>query len=184
MIPYHQRAKYLISQFQEIHIGHIRRSENDKADALANLAASLTLPEQRDVQITVGERRLLSPALERIEEENDVNAINVFEVKEEQDWQQPIINYIQHGRLPSDSRQRVDIRRRALRFAYLNDTFYRRSFDGILLRCDSASLAISEPNIEEEEAKVPTASSQSKTMSCRKTAKHKTRLKSNGVVSH
>ena len=104
MIPYHQRAKYLISQFQEIHIGHIRRSENDKADALANLAASLTLPEQRDVQITVGERRLLSPALERIEEANDVNAINVFEVKEEQDWQQPIINYIQHGRLPSDSR--------------------------------------------------------------------------------
>ena len=46
------------------------------------------------------------------------------------------------------------------------------------------SLAILEPNIEEEEAKVPTASSQSKTMSCRKTAKHKTRLKSNGVVSH
>ena len=33
---------------------------------------------------------------------------------------------------------------------------------------DSASLAISEPNIEEEEAKVPTASSQSKTMSCTK----------------
>ena len=49
---------------------------------------------------------------------------------------------------------------------------------------DSASLAISEPNIGEEEAKVPTASSQSKTMSCRKTAKHKTRLKSNDVVSH
>ena len=49
---------------------------------------------------------------------------------------------------------------------------------------DSASLAISEPNIEEEEAKVPTASSQSKTMSCSKIAKHKTHLKCNGVVSH
>ena len=147
LIPYHQRAKYLMSQFQEIHIGHISRSENDKANALANLAASLTLPEQRDVQITVGERRLLSPALERIEEANDVNAINVFEVEEEQDWRQPIINYIQHGRLPSDSRQRVDIRRRALRFAYLNDTLYRRSFDGILLRClskDEATRALFE----------------------------------------
>lgn len=55
LIPYHQRAKYLMSQFQEVHIGHIPRSENDKADALANLATSLTLPEQRDVQITVGE---------------------------------------------------------------------------------------------------------------------------------
>ena len=49
---------------------------------------------------------------------------------------------------------------------------------------ENASLAISEPNIEEEEVKAPTASSQSKTMSCRKTAKHKTRLKSNGVISH
>lgn len=55
LIPYHQRAKYVMSQFQEVHIGHIPRSENDKANALANLATSLTLPEQRDVQITVGE---------------------------------------------------------------------------------------------------------------------------------
>lgn len=106
LIPYHQRAKYLMSQFQEVHIGHIPRSENDKANALANLAASLTLPEQRDVQITVGERKLLPPALERIEEANGVNAINVFEIEEEQDWRQPIIIYIQHGRLPSDPRQK------------------------------------------------------------------------------
>ena len=49
---------------------------------------------------------------------------------------------------------------------------------------DSASLATTEPNIEEEEANVPTASSQSKTMSCSKIVKHKTRLKRNGVVSH
>ena len=49
---------------------------------------------------------------------------------------------------------------------------------------DNASLATSEPNIEEEEANVPTASSQSKTMSCCKIVKHKTRLKHNGVISH
>ena len=42
--------------------------------------------------------------------------------------------------------------------------------------------AISEPTIEEEETKAPTAIS--KMMSCRKTTKHKTCLKSNGVVSH
>ena len=53
-----------------------------------------------------------------------------------------------------------------------------------LLLIDSASIATSEPNIKEEEANVPTASSQSKTMSCSKIVKHKTRLKCNGVVSH
>ena len=46
---------------------------------------------------------------------------------------------------------------------------------------DSANL---ESNIEKEEATVPTASSQSKTMSCSKVVRHKTRLKCNGVVSH
>ena len=49
---------------------------------------------------------------------------------------------------------------------------------------DSASLATSEPNIEEEEANVPTASFQAQTMSCSKIVKHKTRLKCNSVVSH
>ncbi|KAL6977243.1 hypothetical protein U1Q18_026039, partial [Sarracenia purpurea var. burkii] len=50
-------------------------SENDKADALANLAASLTLPEQRDIQVTVGERHLLPSAMERIEQEEITNAV-------------------------------------------------------------------------------------------------------------
>ena len=63
LVPYHERAKYLMSQFQDIHVSHIPRSENDKADALANLAASLTLPSERDIQVTIGERYLLPPAM-------------------------------------------------------------------------------------------------------------------------
>ncbi|KAI5323354.1 hypothetical protein L3X38_032426 [Prunus dulcis] len=59
LIPYHERAKYLMSQFQDIHVSHILKSENDKVDALANLAASLTLPDERDIQIIVGERYLV-----------------------------------------------------------------------------------------------------------------------------
>ena len=62
---YHERAKHLVSQFQEINIAHIPRSENNKADALAKLAASLTLPEEREVKITVGERHLLPSTLEQ-----------------------------------------------------------------------------------------------------------------------
>ncbi|BFG25130.1 hypothetical protein CerSpe_114030 [Prunus speciosa] len=64
LVSYNDRAKYLKTQFQEIQIAHIRRSENDKADALANLAASLSLPEERDIQVTVGERHLLPPAFD------------------------------------------------------------------------------------------------------------------------
>ncbi|XP_024027419.1 uncharacterized protein LOC112093376 [Morus notabilis] len=41
LTPYHEKTKHLMSQFQDIMLSHILRSENDKADALASLAASL-----------------------------------------------------------------------------------------------------------------------------------------------
>ncbi|KAI5316649.1 hypothetical protein L3X38_036356 [Prunus dulcis] len=138
LVPYHERAKYLISQFQDIHVSHIPRSENDKADALANLAASLTLPSERDIQVTVGERYLLSPAIERIEEVVDSNVITSSECEEEPDdleWRHPIIEYLLLEKLPNDSRKKAEVRRRATRFLYLNGTLYKRSFDGMLLRC-------------------------------------------------
>ncbi|KAI5317663.1 hypothetical protein L3X38_037370 [Prunus dulcis] len=138
LVPYHERAKYLMSQFQDIHVSHIPRSENDKADALANLAASLTLPSERDIQVTIGERYLLSPAMERIEEVVDSNVITSSKCEEEPDdldWRHPIIEYLLLGKLPNDSRKKAEVRRRATRFLYLNDTLYKRSFDGMLLRC-------------------------------------------------
>ena len=135
LVFYYQRGKYLMSKFQDIQINHVPRSENDKADALANLAASLTLPEQRDIQVTVGERHLLPPALDRMEATESTNVVTVCEIEEDPDWRQPFIEYFLHGRLPSNPKRKVDLRRRALRFAYLNDTLYRRSIEGILLRC-------------------------------------------------
>ena len=53
-----------------------------------------------------------------------------------------MIDYLQYGKLPTDPRGRVDVRRRANRFVYLNDTLYKRSFDGILLRCLSKEEAV------------------------------------------
>ena len=134
LVPYHQRVKYLMGQFQNINVSHIPRSENDKADALANLAASLIQPDERDIQITVGERRLLPTLLERTEGINEVYVVSVFEV-EESDWRMDMIKYCQSGTLPTDPKKRVYVRRTAPRYTYLSDTLYRMSFDGILLRC-------------------------------------------------
>ncbi|BFG37617.1 hypothetical protein CerSpe_238910 [Prunus speciosa] len=38
--------------------------------------------------------------------------------------------------------KKAEVRRRATRFLYLNDTLYKRSFDGMLLRCLSKQDAI------------------------------------------
>ncbi|KAL0295180.1 UNVERIFIED_CONTAM: hypothetical protein Sangu_2513000 [Sesamum angustifolium] len=66
------------------------------------------------------------------EEENHV--MEVFEVEEE-DWRQPLIDYLEYGKLPNDLRRRTDIRRRATRFIYYKGTLYKRSFNEIFLHC-------------------------------------------------
>ncbi|KAL0289037.1 UNVERIFIED_CONTAM: hypothetical protein Scaly_2714600 [Sesamum calycinum] len=66
------------------------------------------------------------------EEENHVT--EAFEVEEE-DWRQPLVHYLKYGKLPNDLRRRIGTRRRATRFIYYKGTLYRRSFDGIFLRC-------------------------------------------------
>lgn len=75
---YHEKAKHLVSQFQEINIDHIPRSENKKADASTKLAASLNLPEEK-FKITIGERHILPSVLERIEEVDAVVTLGVQE---------------------------------------------------------------------------------------------------------
>ena len=46
-----------------------------------------------------------------------------------------IIEYLQHGRLLDDERHKTEFRRRAARFIYYKGTLFRRSFDGLFLRC-------------------------------------------------
>ena len=53
------------------------------------------------------------------------------------DWRFPLIDYALHGLLPDDPKEAASIRRRSLRFHYnpILKMLYRRSYDGILLRC-------------------------------------------------
>jgi len=74
-----------MAQFPKIEVNHVPRSENDKADALAKLAASLTLPNEREIQIIVGERHLLPSALDRFDDVREANVVWVFKVEEETD---------------------------------------------------------------------------------------------------
>ncbi|GAA0160564.1 hypothetical protein LIER_43529 [Lithospermum erythrorhizon] len=67
------------------------------------------------------------------------------------DLRQPFIDYFQHGRLPNDLKQKVDIRRRAPRFLYYHGTLFRRCFVEILLLCLStaeAAQAVVEANVK------------------------------------
>ncbi|XP_074266176.1 uncharacterized protein LOC141588642 [Silene latifolia] len=46
LIPYHRQARQLLNQLDSINIGHVPRSANNLADALANLVATLALGQK------------------------------------------------------------------------------------------------------------------------------------------
>ncbi|TYK19638.1 uncharacterized protein E5676_scaffold242G00250 [Cucumis melo var. makuwa] len=129
--PYFSYARRLMDRFDNIILEHIPRSENKKADALANLATALTVSEDIPINISLCQKWIV-PSIESQYEEAGV--ISVYAIDEEE-WRQPIIDYLEHGKLPTDPRHRAEIRRRAARFIYYKDTLYRRSYEGLLLRC-------------------------------------------------
>ncbi|KAF8378386.1 hypothetical protein HHK36_029725 [Tetracentron sinense] len=88
------------------------KKDNKQADALANLASTLALPKQGSITVPVCQRRVITSILpEKVE---GANSISVFEVEKE-DWRDPLIAFLQHGKLPDDLKHRTEIRRRAPR---------------------------------------------------------------------
>ena len=100
------------------------------ADALANLAATLALGAEESMNVPVCNRWVVAPIDEEFEE--DVNAISAQEVDGE-DWCQPLVDYLQHRKLPSDLKRETKIQQRAPSFLYFNGTLYQRSFLGVKL---------------------------------------------------
>ncbi|XP_049405316.1 uncharacterized protein LOC125868805 [Solanum stenotomum] len=131
--PYHDYAQKLIGWLGDVTLQHVRRTENKKADALAALASTLTLPDQ--TQVTICQKWIVPPPNEEECIENEFNHFVAVSEAAKEEWRQPIIDYMCYGILPEDPRRRTDIRRRAPRFLYYKDTLYRRSFEGVLLRC-------------------------------------------------
>ena len=111
---------------------HIPRKENRQADALANLATALALSQEETTKVAISQRWVV-PLVVKEEKEEQANIISAHLIEKE-DWRQVIIEYLQHGRLLNDKCHKTEVRRRAARFIYYKDTFFRRSFDGLFLR--------------------------------------------------
>ena len=138
-----------MDQFLWVEVSHVPRFKNDKADTLAKL--TLIFMDEQDIQITIEERQLLALALDCSDEINEMNVASVFEVKKEADWRKPLIKYIQYGILPNDPKKIVDVKWRAMRFIFNNDTLYRKAFDGVFLRClsrEKATYVLNEVHVE------------------------------------
>ncbi|XP_049371138.1 uncharacterized protein LOC125836102 [Solanum verrucosum] len=131
--PCHDYAQKLIGWLGDVTLQHVRRTENKKAYALAVLASTLTLPDQ--TQVTICQKWIVPPPHKEKYIENELEHIVAVSEAVNEDWRQPIIDYMCYWILPENPRRRTDIHRRAPRFLYYKDTLYRRSFEGVLLRC-------------------------------------------------
>ncbi|KAL0320195.1 UNVERIFIED_CONTAM: hypothetical protein Sradi_5281000 [Sesamum radiatum] len=142
LFPYFSYAQRLIGWLGDVEIEHVPRKDNKQADALTKLASTLTTLED-NARVPICKSWVIPPIFDDddCEEEEELHAIKVFDIEKE-DWRQPLIDYLKYEKVPDDPRRKIDIRRRATRFIHHNDTLYRRSFDGIFLRCLSDDEAI------------------------------------------
>ncbi|XP_075489543.1 uncharacterized protein LOC142528383 [Primulina tabacum] len=109
--------------FTDWSIEQIPREENEEADNLAKLAASMSEVNTREIMCFT--RLVLSV------DEASPTQIN--------SWMTPLIEYIVHAKLPIDRVQALKVKKQAPRFTLLNNTLYRRSYLGPLLKCISES---------------------------------------------
>ncbi|XP_074278403.1 uncharacterized protein LOC141601994 [Silene latifolia] len=124
LIPYHQRALQLLNQLDDIYVGH----------------PLWPLGREESMQVPVCNRWAVS-LLEGEENIDTTNTICVY-TADEDDWRQPIIDFLDHQKLPDDPRHKVEILRRAPKFIHYKGTLYRRSFSGQWLRCLSKDEAV------------------------------------------
>ncbi|XP_008229457.1 PREDICTED: uncharacterized protein LOC103328826 [Prunus mume] len=132
LIPYHQMTTQLLERFDFVTLEHVPRKDKKMAGVLANLAATLALTKDKAVNLPVCKRWVIPLTLGALQE--GVNVISVLSIDID-DWRQPLIDYLKHGKLQDDSRHQSEAWRRAPRFIYYKEILYRRSFEGLFLRC-------------------------------------------------
>ncbi|XP_070679185.1 uncharacterized protein [Malus domestica] len=121
VVPYFWLATQLLQRFEAVTLEHVLRKENQMADALANLALSMTLGEYEAADVSVCQRWVIPFVTEMLLD--NTNAISVLPVDVEE-WRQPLIDYLEHEKLPDDPRHCSEIRQRAPRFLYYKETLY------------------------------------------------------------
>ncbi|XP_019180259.1 PREDICTED: uncharacterized protein LOC109175453 [Ipomoea nil] len=134
LVPYNNYAKILMQWLGDVTIEHVPRKENKQADALAALASTITHPAAR---VRVCQKWVVPPIFNEdssVDETVELPTASVYDIGKD-DWRHSLIDYLADGKLPEDSRKRVDIKRRAPRFIYYKEMLYRRSFEGVFLRC-------------------------------------------------
>ncbi|GKD55041.1 reverse transcriptase domain-containing protein, partial [Tanacetum coccineum] len=109
----------------EFSIKQVPRGENKKADALSKIPSTSFAHLSKQVLVEELKKKSI--------DEKEVLA--VVEEEEGHTWMTPVYEYLTEGILPEEKRKARVVRRKAGRYAVINETLYKKSFLGPWLRC-------------------------------------------------
>lgn len=118
---YAEKAANLKDKFRYFELHKLSSAKNEVVDRLTKIA-SREAPNDDDIEI------------ELCSQTSSVQPLRQAE-PEEKSWIDDVKDYIIEDILPPDPEKARQVRRRAVRYAVLNDVLYRRSFTKPLLRC-------------------------------------------------
>ena len=127
-----QKTQELISEFEDVHVERLPRSQNEQADALSKLGSSSMQNLKRSVLVEV-------KSLSSIHE----NTTFVFYTGSGDvlDWMKDIIQYKESGELPADPIPTRMVKLKSTQFCMIDRELYKKAKNGLLLKCVTPSEA-------------------------------------------
>ena len=123
MTKYVSRVKQHLGSFSVWKLEHVPRDYNDKADALAAVAASLPITETIFLPIYYQSFSSIAPS----------QVSQVDEILPS--WMDPIIHYISTGELPSEKDKAHKVQVQSARFSLIDGQLFKRSMGSPYLKC-------------------------------------------------
>ncbi|XP_057746674.1 uncharacterized protein LOC130965935 [Arachis stenosperma] len=116
---YLEKVKSLSQKFEEVTVHHVPRERNTRADLLSKLAS--TKPGEGNRSLIQGMTR--EPAI----------ALHMTSLGSS--WLDPITDFLEHGKLPSDEKDAAKLRREAAKYAVIQGQLFRKGLNQPLLKC-------------------------------------------------
>ncbi|XP_038719811.1 uncharacterized protein LOC120012457 [Tripterygium wilfordii] len=126
-------------QAKDERMNNYLKEENQQADALTNLGSAIQVQTTQNVPLIYLESSTIN--------KNSIVEQSFVIIENDDDWRTPFVQYLRDDMLPQDKNEARSLQRKASRYTIANGILYKRSYQGVLLRClsqDEAQYALAE----------------------------------------
>jgi len=134
LIPYKEIILKILIYFEKYQLKNIPRNNNRLVDAMASAASLIPIEvEGREANFII--KNLGTPSI--VDEKSKMVYVAQKVGYEVSPWYQDIFKYLRDNFIDAtlDKREQIRMKRLATKYLIIGDILYKRSFNGILLRC-------------------------------------------------